>query len=432
MGSEDVLDGDVPPLPAQRTRFNRKRDYAALGLLVVALSVTGVVVWQRGDVRATASITTARQYEDPAAPQFFPPSLGEVWRAESPATWEPVVAGPTVVTGRGGEVAGRDPETGDVRWTYRRDLELCTITAQWRNTIALYRTTDNALPDSDPRHGGGCSEMTSLDSNSGERYKQRNSDAELGTRLIGDGVYLTATGERLLTTVRSDLVETMDFGQIPALVNADKQPRTGCTYKSTHAASNKIAVIERCPTDAAARLTVYKATGKEGEADKPVEVLSTVLGGESAQIVAMNDELTAVALPSPDRLVVFGADGAQAATYDLDLGPDDLRADPPGRAAPVTKATGAFHWFSGSRTVVVSATELRPLWTIKDTLGPGTVFAGRALIPVKDAIAVVSQADGKEVGRFPVDRANHTGTVMMSSIGPIVLEQRGTTLVALH
>lgn len=432
MGSEDVLHGDVPPPPARRTRFNRKRDYAALGLIVAALTVTGVVVWHKSEMRATTSMTTDRQYEEPAAPEFFPPSLGEVWRAESPATWEPVVAGPTVVTGRGGEVSGRDPETGDVRWTYRRDLELCTISAQWRNAVALYRTTENALPDSDPRHRGGCSEMTSLDPVSGKRDRQRNSDAELGTRLIGDGVYLTATGERLLTTVRSDLVETMDYGQIPALVNADKQPRTGCAYKSAHAASNKIAVIERCPGDAAARLTVYKATGKDNEADKPVEVLSTVVGSESAQIVAMNDELTAVAMPSPNRLVVYGADGAQVATYDVDLGPQDLRADPPGRVSPITKATGAFQWFSGSRTIVVSATELRPLWTIPDTLGPGTVFAGRALIPVKDAIAVISQADGKQVGLIPVDRANHTGMVTMSSIGPIVLEQRGATLVALH
>ncbi|MBC6450398.1 Rv3212 family protein [Actinokineospora xionganensis] len=432
VGSEDVLDGDVPPPRAPRTRFNRKRDYAAIGLIVVALIGAVVVVWQKSDLRATTSITTERQYEEPVAPEFFPPSLGEVWRAESPATWEPVVAGPTVVTGRGGEVAGRDPETGDVRWIYSRDLELCTVGTQWRTAVALYRTTENALPESDPRHAGGCSEMTSLDPVSGKRDRQRNSDAELGTRLIGDGVYLTATGERLITSVRSDLVETMDYGQIPAMVNADKQPRTGCAYKSAHAASNKIAVIERCPNDAAVRLTVYKATGKENESDKPVEVLSTVLGSESAQVVAMNDDLTAVAVPSPNRLVVYGAEGAQTASYDLDLGPDDLGADPPGRASPVTKATGAFHWFSGSRTVVVSATELRPLWTIKDTLGPGTVFAGRALLPVKDAIAVVSQADGTEVGRIPVDRANHTGMVTMSSIGPIVLEQRGTTLVALH
>ncbi|HVK25530.1 MAG TPA: hypothetical protein VM677_29575 [Actinokineospora sp.] len=431
VGTEDVLDGDVPAPPAPRTRFTRKRDLAVLGLIVAAVVAATFVVWRTSEFRATASTTTDKTYDEPAEPEFFPPSLGEAWRAESPVTPEPVVAGPAVVTGEGGEVSGRDPLTGDVRWTYRRDLPLCTIAAEWKQAVALYKTTENMLHESDPRHVGGCSEMTSFKPATGERDRQRNSDAELGTRLLGDGTYLTATGERLLNTVRSDLVETMEYGRVPAMVNPAKQPRTDCVYKSvTTTASGRIGVIERCPTDAAARLTVYKATAKDSDA--PEVATSVVVGSESAQIVAMNDKLTAVAMPDPNRLVVYQEDGSQVASHDIDLGPSDLRADPPGRATPVMTATGAFYWFSGSNTIVVSATDLHPLWTIKDTLGPGTVFAGRALVPVKDAIAVYNQADGTLVGSIPVDRGGYAGPVAMDVSGPMVFEQRGTTLVALH
>ncbi|CRK61756.1 hypothetical protein [Alloactinosynnema sp. L-07] len=431
VGTEDVLHGDVPPPPAPRTRFTRKRDYAVLGLIVVTLAVTAVVVWRTSEFRSTASTTTDKHYDEPAEPEFFPPSLGEAWRAESPATAEPAVAGPAVVTGEGGVVSGRDPRTGEVRWTYQRDLPLCTVSTEWKLAVALYKTTENMLHESDPRHVGGCSEMTSLKPMTGERDRQRNSDAELGTRLVGDGTYLTATGERLLSTIRSDLVKTNEYGALPALVNPAKQPRTGCAYKSVNTTTpGRIGVIERCPDDAAARLTVIKSAPKES--DKPEVITSVVVGSESAQIVAMNDKFTAVAMPEPNRLVVYQEDGSQVANYDLDLGANDLRADPPGRATQVTAATGAFYWFSGSRTIVVSSTDLRPLWTFQDTLGPGTIFAGRALLPVKGAIAVHSQADGEQVGTIPVDRGGYAGPVAMDVSGPMVFEQRGPTLVALH
>ncbi|MGQ0838266.1 Rv3212 family protein [Actinokineospora sp.] len=432
VGGEDVLDGHVPqaPTPGPRTRFNRKRDYAVLGVIVVALVAAGVAAWRTSDIRATTSTTTEVSYAAPPAPEFFPPSLGEVWRANSPATWEPVAVGPAVVTGEGGEVVGRDPETGDVRWSYGRDIPLCTVTGAFSKVIAAHRTPDNDLPESDPRHEGGCSEITALDPTSGKRDAQRNSDAESGTRLIGDGTYVTATGARLLTTVRSDLVETVEYGVVPAIVNPQRQPRTDCVYGSVAMTPGKVGVIERCAEDQADRLTVYKASGKD--ADKPEVVTSVVLGSESARIVAMNDKLTAVAIPDPGRIVVYSEDGSQTMNYEVDLGLGDLRTDPEGRTPLTTAATGAFYWFTGSRTVVLSATELRPLWTIQDTLGPGTVFAGRALLPVRDGIAVHSQADGSRVGEIPVDREGYSGVVTMNSIGPMVLEQRGMTLVALH
>ena len=78
------------------------------------------------------------------------------------ATPLPVAVGSVVVTGEGGEVTGRDPVTGAVRWRYTRDLPLCTVTVAWQKIVTVYQKSDNFLPADDPRAGGGCSEVTAL------------------------------------------------------------------------------------------------------------------------------------------------------------------------------------------------------------------------------------------------------------------------------
>jgi hypothetical protein len=458
IGDEDVLDGAEEPLERwQRTKFHRKRDVLVAAVIAVAALVGGLLLWQHSDVRATTSQTYDGPAATPARPTTFPPSLAEVWRAKSPATPEPVAIGPAVVTGNGGEVTGRDPLTGDVRWRYTRDLPLCTVTGAFQQAIAVYAKKDNLLPPDDPRKAGGCSEMTALWPATGQRGRpsddksqdkpfqgQRDSDAELGTRLLSDGSYITTTGSRLLLTFRSDLVQTMEYGRLPTLVNSDKQPRVGCTYGTISVVIGKIAVIEHCPTDPGDRLTVYKATGEDNDAEKPVVVSSTVVG-RGAKVVAMSEQCrldpanpdevqqcTAVALPDPNRLVVLNEKGALVKTYDLAIGTDDLAAEPKDHTMAVSRVTGAVYWFTGTKTIALSMDDLRPLWTVDRALGPGTAFAGKILVPVRGGMAVLDPATGEQVASTPINRDGYTGLVTMSKIGPMVLEQRGDTMVALR
>ncbi len=458
IGTEDVLDGgqlpdsrEPEPLdPSERTRFRTGPDLAVAALIMVVVLVAALIIWQRSDFRATSTQPNANPVAEPEQPAFFPPSLGEAWHANSPATQVPVAVGPVVVTGEGGEVTGRDPLTGKVLWRYARDLPLCTISSAWLLAIAVYRTNGNALPASDPRSGGGCSEMTALDPPTGRRGKQRKADeprerpvglqrqgdAELGTRLLSDGTFVTTTGRRLLTTLRSDLVQTMEYGVIPAIVNPNKQPRIDCTYGSVAVGVSKIGVIERCPADTGDRLTVYRTTNEDNngnnKADEPAVVFSVVVGSSAARVVAVSEQRTAVVLPDQSRLAVFDEAGKPLAEYPLDLPARDLEGDPDGLAVPVTKGGDAIYWFTGSRTVALHPKELRPLWTAVSTIGPGTIFAGRVLIPIPNGLRVLNQGTGELIGTIPVDRHGYTGTVEMAAIGPMVLEQRGANLVALR
>jgi hypothetical protein len=456
IGTEDVLAEERDPLdpepldPSERTRFRTGLDIVIAVLITVVVLVAALIIWQRSDFKATSSQPAANPASDPEQPATFPPSLGEAWHANSPATPVPVAAGPVVVTGEGGDLAGRDPLTGKVLWSYSRDLPLCTVSSAWSFAIGVYQTNGNFLPAGDSRAGGGCSEMTALDPATGLRGKQRKpgepadrpvgeqrqGDAELGTRLLSDGSFVTTTGRRLLTTLRSDLVQTMEYGVVPAIVNPNKQPRIDCTYASVAVGFSKIGVIERCPADTGDRLTVYRTTNEDSNgnnrADEPAPLFSIVVGSAQARVVALSEQRTAVVLPDPSRLAIFDDGGKPVAEYPLDLPANDLQGDPDGLAVPATRGKDAVYWFTGSRTIALHGKELRPLWTALATIGPGTIFGDRVLIPIRDGLRVLDQVTGELIGTIPVDRHGYTGTVQMASIGPMVLEQRGANLVALR
>ncbi|WP_020643605.1 hypothetical protein [Amycolatopsis balhimycina] len=427
-GSEDVLEdtpGDVsgevtPPAPrvkARRSPWNRGRDRVLAALIAVAVVAVALVIGETSDSAATDRNEAAPPPPLPAAPDKVPGSMAELWSAPSGATPVPVTAGDAVATADGGEVATRDPLTGKIRWHYTRDLPLCTVNETWGRINAVYHKSRN------------CSEVTQLDPATGRITAQRNGNAELGTQLVSDGSHVTATGKKLLDTWRDDLVKSAEYGQVPALVNAGKQPRTGCTYGTVAAASGKIGVIERCPGDPADRLTVYKATPEKD--DEPQVSFSSVLAGKRARVIAMSGDLTAVVLPDQKLLVTYNGDGTQRAAYPLDVPAGDLAADPPAGVEATTQTAQNVYWFSGSKVLALSRDDLAPRWTLSSAQGPGITFAQQLVVPIKGGLAVLNENDGSTIRTVGVDRRGYTGVVRLGAAGPVLLEERGTTLTAL-
>ena len=423
-GSEDVLEdtpeSTAPPAPrvkARRSPWNRGRDRVVAALIAVGVVAVALVVGATSDSAATDRTEAAPPPALPAAPDKVPGSMAEIWSAPSGATPVPVVAGDSVATANGGEVAALDPLTGQIRWHYTRDLPLCTLDQAWGRLNAVYHKTLN------------CSEVTQLDPATGRITAQRNGNAELGTQLVGDGSHVTATGKKLLTTWRDDLVQSAEYGQVPALVNAGKQPRTGCTYGTVEAASGKVGVIERCPGDPADRLTVYKAAPDKD--DEPQVSFSSVLAGKRARVIAMSGDLTAVVLPDQKLLVIYNGDGTQRAAYPLDVPPADLAQDPPSGVEATTETAQNMYWFSGSKVVALSRDDLSPRWTLSSALGPGITFAQQLVVPIKGGLAVLNENDGSTIRTVGVERRGYSGAVRLAAAGPVLLEQRGQTLTAL-
>jgi len=347
--------------------------------LVVLLGVAALVVWGTGPEVATVSTPDTTPLGAPSPAGDVPAGFVEAWRVPSSATRAPVVAGPAVVTGDGGLVAGHDATSGAVAWSYRRDLALCTVATGFPgaddgdgHALALYEGRT-----------GWCSELTALHPSSGKRADTSNPDMRPGVQLIADGSYVTATGTDYLEVWRSDLVRTLEYGDVPTPVQPGKQPRPQCDYGSTAMSSDRIGVIERCPDAPSDRLTVITPDGSKG-ADTPEVQFSVELPATGAVLVALSSERAAVAVPGPPRLIVYDKAGLQLSQAPLDVADAALRTSPAGAPATVTTDGSRFYWWAGGTTVALDVNTLTQAWTLRDTLGPPaamrTSAAGEVLL----------------------------------------------------
>lgn len=412
--------------PERRTRW----DLTAAALVVVAVLAVATALWRISDARhatlATAAGGAPGKTTSAAGSGLLPTTLTEAWRAPSPATPFPLAADGTAVTGAGGVVAGRDLRSGAVRWSYQRDRPLCTVAAAFHQVVAVYQRSET------------CSEVTTLGWVDGRRGPQRTGPVEAPTRLAAAGNLVAATGRHYLEVWRSDLVRTLAYGRLPTPVQPATQPRPDCTHDSMALSygslgggklgGDKLAVVEHCPGEHV-RLTVQRSDPKE--ADHPEVIFSTLLSGEQAQVIALSGERVAVALPDPARLAVLDGRGKEIAEYPLTVPNADLRF-PPGALADVTETPTEIYWFTGSATVALDTGDLRPRWTRAGSMGTGSEVAGRLLLPVPGALAVLDTTTGQQLRALPVDRGDYRGPVGTAGSGDVVLEQRGDTLVALR
>ena len=98
----------------------------------------------------------------------------------------------------------------------------------------------------------------------------------------------------------------------------------------------------------------------------------------------------------------------------------------------VTGDDAHVYWWTGSRTVALDSLDLTPDWTLPDTLGPAVDYADGLLVPVPAGLAVVAPATGRTERTLPVARADTHAAVVPAVAGEMVLEQRGTDVVALR
>jgi hypothetical protein len=213
--------------------------------------------------------------------------------------------------------------------------------------------------------------------------------------------------------------------------------------------SGLVGVIERCPHEPGDRLTVMRPDN--ADSGTPDEEFSTILPTAGARLVALSSDHEAVLLPNPMRLSVRDSNGNEVADYPLNLPTSDLaastgptgtadqpntpspRATAAGEVLPTADIPGAVLWWTGTSTIALDASDLHPVWTLPGTLGPGTLLADQPVIPAPGAELLVNPADGVVVRTIAVNRgSNYRGPVGSAALGPILLEQRGTTVVALR
>lgn len=391
----------------------------ATAVIAVVLLAAGTVAWATSDAAATQSHPATDPVPEAPAPAGVPAGFVESWRAPSPQTTGPVVSGGIPVTADGGVLTGRDPVSGAEAWSYGRDLPLCALGAGFApsdRVLALYAGS-----------GEFCSELTALDPATGERLAAGNPDARAGARLLAAGSSVAAASGTYVEVLRSDLVRTLEYGDVPTPAQAGRQPRPQCTHTSTALAIGRIGVVERCPGEPSDRLTVVDPDGPAA-ADEPQEEFSVPLAGSGAVLVAISPERVAVALPGPPRLVVFDRTGLEVEQVELPAG---SVVDPAGGVANTVVDEDRVHWWTGRSTIALNGVALAPEWTVANTLGPAVPYGDVLLAPVRDGLVVLDPASGDVQARIPVRRAEPAAPVRLATAGEVLLEQRGAEVVAL-
>ena len=403
--------------PERRT----KGDILAAAAIAVVVAATASLIWWTSDARATVSRPAGVPAPTPTPAREVPAALKQLWTAASPATTAPVVVSGTVATGDGRRVDGRDPGTGQVRWSYARDSDLCGVSWIYHLAVAVYK---------DDR---GCGQVSTLDGTTGRRGPARSGYADPRVRLSSDGTTVLSAGVTRLELWRSDMVRMLAYGETDARVKPSARGlHSGCRLVSAAASSSAVSVLESCANQADLRLVLLRP-GKEDDEPQQHVVAEPGIGANSGAVVlAVWENNTAVYLP--------GSSGAQPRVDVVDdtgtTVSSTLLPKPPSTLAAVSQAGSLVTWWTGDSLMVFDASTLTPRYTIAagDTtapLGPGVMMAGRLLVPVTGAIGVYDPVNGANERYIPVNRAPTNSAVVPTVSGSRVFEQRGDNVVAL-
>ncbi|MFF0491806.1 PQQ-binding-like beta-propeller repeat protein [Nocardia sp. NPDC004068] len=398
--------------PERRTRADL---YAAAAIAVVVVIVL-VAVWAISDARGTVSQPAAHPL-GPVTPADSPPTaLRELWDAPDGAAGRALFGGGVAITGDGGTVTGRDPATGAQVWKYQRDMPLCGLEVQQGTVVATYR---------DRR---GCSQTTLLTADTGARRAARSSYMDDAVRLSSDGTYVVALGRDRMELWRPDLVRTLEYGYVDAPMNVRTQPRHDCALFSASSNTSRVAVVERCPDDAAVRLTVLNPAPKDNTV--PEEYGSHVLTepgavSDGVRVIAVTDNRIALYLPGTSTAAPELAVYDQAANF---VGAHRL-SGPIADTTATVRLGATFFVTTGTSLIALNATTLDPVWTAPDVLGTPVMLAGQLLAPIAEGLAVLDPGTGAQLSRIPVERKDyHREPSSLTLAGSIVLESRGGRL----
>lgn len=405
----------------------------AAAAIAVVVAVTGGLIWWTSDARATSSRPAAEPARAPTAASAVPQALTQLWTEASPATASPVVTGGTVITGAGGELHGRDPATGESRWSYTRRGELCAVSWVYRYAVAVY-------PDR-----RGCGQVSAIDAGTGQRGPARTGYADSRISLSSDDSTVLAFGATRLELWRSDLVRMLSYGEIDARVKPSARGiGSGCTLLSASGGATAVSVLESCPeqhTDdapadapeqAPVRLTLLRPAKDEDEPEVRYVPQPGVTADSGARVLAVSDTRTLVYLPAPQpRVEVVERDGTTVAKTLLPRSPSPASAQ-----LAVSRPSGLVSWWTGDAVLVFDAATLNYRYPIDAAgsaipLGPAATMAGRLLVPVRGGVAVHDPGTGRRERTIPVSRPPAVATVFPRVCGSTVLEQRGDTLTAL-
>lgn len=388
--------------PLRRTR----RDLIATGIIgaVSVAAVAGVVL--------TAPINGSQLYPGDApeaAPLTeVPTELAEAFTLpdeQLPGQHLPVTVADLVVTTQDGTVAAHDP-AGEEVWRYERDREICAVGTAWRKVVVTFR------------NNAGCGDVVAISAETGRYDATRSAPAPDDVALLSSNDRVGTVSPERLELWRSDLVRTVEYGEVEAEQEPGNQPHADCRITSALTRTELLATTESCPDG-----TYLRFQDTTPEDSRAPQISGEVAVPAETRLVGIGQEAAAVYAPTPvPEIISYDPSGSVVASSPVAPGADQ---------APAT-ADLPHHmsWFDGQRLYLFGPTRLQVDHVFEDAVGTGVAIAERLLYPTAAGIAVVAES-GEQVDVLEVDRDGYRGEVSLAVVGDAIVEKRGDQLVGL-
>ena len=421
--SDAGADSERAATPSVRIRPERRTrgDLAIVVAIVMVVALVAAAVWWASTSRRASDDFAAAPLPSVDTATSAPAGFTSGWQAASADTASTVVTNSAVVTADDGTVAGHDPGSGDVRWSYHRADPLCGVIGAYTSSprvVAVYRNSR------------GCSEVTALDASDGRRAATRASAADSSITLSAGSDYVVSQGDSRLESWGSTMVRGVEYGRVSAPVKPGTQPRSGCVLLSSATGADQIAVIERCGDEPGYRLTIIAAAqDKDEKVDESGSRLITSGTTEPPpRVVAVSSSAVAVYVGASgpletDRgpqLQVYGMGATLTSSHEV-LGDPT----PPADSHPQMR-DGLLSYYTGKSTIILDASALTPTYQVPGTLGPAALMGRDLLVPGPTGITILDPATGRQIRTIAVDRPGYrSGTITLAPIGNDVAQLYG-------
>ena len=411
-----------PPAKAPILR-STKSDWRAVGIIsaVCAIAIGGAVITapiHKAELTPASHVSTDAEPELLAA---IPDSLTESFSV--PNTLMPgqsrAVSSKGLLISHEGDTLTATDSTGNTVWSYeRRDADLCSLGTAWNKIVATYRT------------GVGCGDVVALHAANGEYADTRSARSADDVVPITSNDRVGTVSTARVELWRSDLVRTVEYGDVTAKQEPNMQPHEDCSITSALTRTETLAVTESCPDSPDSTwLRIQEATPEDSrkpEINKDIEI-----SDPGARLVAFGQEAAAVYLPADSpRIVSYNFDGEVVSTTEVE--PSAAITDSASPFAPaIADLPHHMSWFDGERLYLFTPTELKVDHVLDNALGTGITLDERLLVPTEEGIDVVNWSSGKTERTIRVDRDGYSGPISLTLAGTVIIEQRGDTAVAL-
>lgn len=388
-----------------------KKDFIATGI-IAALSVAGIgIVWATAPIRGAELSPADEPFVASPALSTIPNELEEQWRAtDTSSNFKPAITGGVIATADGNDIKTYSPD-GSLLWEYDRDKELCALSTGFDAVVATYKT------------GVGCGDVVAINANDGAYKATRSAIASEEVAPITSNDRIGVLGTERVELWRSDLVRTIEYGEVEAPQEPEQQPHAECSLTSAQTRKELLALTETCP-DGKTYLRFMDTTPE----DSRVPEISQDVEIPDGRIVAIGQSGAAVYSDEPTPRIVSYSDSGAVLSEEL-VNPVEI-ADLPAHST-IADLPHHMSWFNGDELVLFSPAQLQVRHIFNDAIGTGVAIDGSLVYPTANGIAVANWDSGEVLRTIPVDRAGFSGEVSLGVAGQVIVEKRGSEIVAL-